>query len=102
MTMLDKAKDELKADPKLAIKPTPAAIVAARDKAKLRWERVAAFAGISVKEAKDLYEKGSGNPWQQSFTGRGRNWTAIPRKDDKPAPAPAKRVTRRKPKTDQS
>jgi hypothetical protein len=76
MTWLAYAAEEVKRDPALAIKPEPAAVAAARDERGLRWERVAACAGIKVSEAHKLYEAGTGKSYRLSHTGRGRNFAA--------------------------
>lgn len=70
------AAEELKRDPSLAIAPEPAAVVKARDEGGLRWERVAAYAGIKESAARKLYEEGSGKSARLSHTGRGRNFAA--------------------------
>jgi hypothetical protein len=94
MTLPAYAAEELKRDPSLALalEPTPAAIVQARDERGLRWERVAVYAGIKVGEARRLYTEGSGKPWQTSHTGRGRNFAAEYAAANKP-----KRRARRSP-----
>ena len=48
-------------DPSLAFKPTPAAVVKARD-GGLRWIRIATFGGITVERARELYAQGAGRP----------------------------------------
>jgi hypothetical protein len=59
------------ADPSIRIEATPTAVVQARDLGALRWERIAARAGVSRAEAKALYREGGGDS-EASWTGRGR------------------------------
>lgn len=75
MTWLAYAAEELRRDPSLKIEATGAAVVAARERG-LRWERIAAYAGVKVSEAKRLYEEGAGKSHRLSHTGRGRNFAA--------------------------
>ena len=66
-------KAELAANPKLKIPATGASVVKARNTG-LRWPRIAAYAGISVAKAKELYEEQSGESAAKSWTGRGRRF----------------------------
>lgn len=68
-------KAEVEADPTLAIKPTPAGITAAVNKGDLRWPRIAAYAGISIAQAKALYRQHTGKEAPSSMTVRGRKST---------------------------
>lgn len=61
--------------PSLKFTGTPAAIVEARDKKGLRWERIAAYTGKSVSEVKKIYAEKTGNDPSASYTGRGRNFS---------------------------
>lgn len=61
---------ELEANPSLKLSATANAVTDARDKKGLRWPRIAAYAGISVAKAKELYK---GDP-AKSWTGRGRRF----------------------------
>ena len=65
------------ADSSLKIKATGAAVKAARDKQNLRWERIAARAGISVNAARQLYEEAGGD-LESSYTGRGKRPDGAP------------------------
>jgi hypothetical protein len=65
-------KAEVEANPSLKIAPTGKAIVAAVKKGTLRWPRIAAYAGISVGEARKLYEAEAGHAAPSNVTGRGR------------------------------
>lgn len=78
--------------PELRLEPTPTEIVAARDgllapsrlldrdNPKLRWDRIAYRAGISVPEVRRLYEqvKGPGAA-RRSYTGKGRRFEGMDR-----------------------
>lgn len=63
-------KAELEADPKLKVPATAAGVVKAK-KAGLRWPRVAAYASISVAQAKKLFAEGGGKE-EDAYNGRGR------------------------------
>lgn len=66
-------KAEVEANPKLKIPATGASVEKARNSG-LRWPRIAAYAGISVAKAKELFEEHSGTPASSSWTGRGRRF----------------------------
>lgn len=74
------------ADPSLVIptnggdKAVNKRIVAARHDDKLRWERIAARSGLSVREVKERYEAATGTKADESYVGRGRNFTGVERK----------------------
>lgn len=74
------------ADPSLVIatnggdKAVNKRIVAARHEDKLRWERIAARSGLSVREVKDRYKDATGTDADKSYVGRGRNFTGVERK----------------------
>jgi len=66
------------------------AIVAHRDKLKLRWEVIAIAAGISPGKVKTIYTETTGTPFTESFTGRGRDFRKSPAKPAAAKPAAAK------------
>ena len=65
------------ANPSLKIKATGVAIKKARDGQNLRWERIAARAGISSNAARQLYEEAGGD-LDSSYTGRGKRPDGAP------------------------
>lgn len=66
---------EAVADPSLAVGTSPTAVANARDKEGLRWERIAARSGLSVADVKRKYTEKTGLQPEQSYTGRGRDFT---------------------------
>jgi hypothetical protein len=82
---------EPQADASLKFNGTPAAIVAARDKEGMRWERIAARTGKTISEVKKLYSEKSGVDASQSYTGRGRNFSGTASSAKPSATAGAKR-----------
>lgn len=60
--------------PQLKVANTDAAVANARDKQGLRWERIAARAGITVSQAKEMYQRKTGNDPNKTYTGRGRRF----------------------------
>ena len=99
---------ETTADPSLAIKATAKtlgkAVVRARNDG-LRWERIAARSGRTIKEVQEAWEGETGKPFTQSYSGRGRRFEDMPQvpksQASKPAPkakaAPAKKATTKQP-----
>jgi hypothetical protein len=65
---------EVTADPSLKISPTPAAVTKAVNAGGLRWPRIATYAGISVGQAKQLYETHTGKTAPSNITSRGRQF----------------------------
>lgn len=65
---------EVLADPSLAIKPTPASVTAAAKRGDLRWPRIAAYAGVTVGQAKALYKQHTGQEAPSNLTSRGRRY----------------------------
>jgi len=59
----------------LKIPGTGASIAKARDTDGLRWERIAARTGKSIAEVKRLYTEKTGRQPEQSYTGRGRDFS---------------------------
>lgn len=65
---------EVEADPKLKIAATPKAVTDAVNRGTLRWPRIAAYAGITVGQAKKLYEEHTGKTAPSNVTSRGRKF----------------------------
>ena len=85
---------EVTANPSLRIPLTGKSIVAARKAGLLRsgwsiglrWERVAAYAGITdwdggnaIRVVQELWEKATGLPYTESYTGHGPNFSQLGR-----------------------
>lgn len=68
---------EVSADPKLKIPATAAAVTKAAKSGNLRWPRIAAYAGISVGQAKKLYEESTGEAAPSNLTNRGRRFDGV-------------------------
>jgi hypothetical protein len=79
------------ADPSLQMKATGPVIKKARDGEGLRWERIAARAGISPAAARQLYVDAGGDI-DASYTGKGKRPVGAPAEDNgKAKKAPAKK-----------
>lgn len=65
---------EVEADPKLKIAATGASIARAAKAGNLRWPRIAAYAGITLGQAKKLYEEHTGEVAPSNLTNRGRRF----------------------------
>jgi len=68
---------EVIADPSLKIAATPKAIYNAAQKGNLRWPRIAAYAGITVGEARRLYEQAGNGAAPSNLTARGRQFDGV-------------------------
>jgi|SRR5215831_11612443 len=68
---------EVVANPSLKINASAKAIYAAAQKGNLRWPRIAAYAGITVGEAKRLYEQAGNGAAPSNLTSRGRQFDGV-------------------------
>jgi len=79
MSMIGRAmwQAELTADPSLKIAATPAAIYKAASSGNFRWPRIAVYAGVSVGQAKALYEQAGHGSAPSNLTARGRQFDGV-------------------------
>lgn len=63
------------ADPSLRFEGTGTNIAEAREKG-LRWERIAARTGKSIREVQEMFEEHTGQSYTTSYAGRGRRFDA--------------------------
>ena len=83
------------ADPSLLISGTPKAVaktIVTLRTAGMRWERLAARSGKSVKDVRAIYSEHATTPAEQHYCGRGRHYE---RRFTTPTPTPVTTTTRR-------
>ena len=68
---------ELAITPGLKIAATPAGIKRAVESGNYRWARLAGYAGVTVGEARKLYETATGRKAPSNITSRGRQFDGV-------------------------